>query len=242
MGGPARGPSPYPALVRRAHLLAVAVSAVLGVIAGVATGFVVDGNTVTSDPLGVGVPLVNQPCSGKSLLVVGMGGAQSAIASAVARAPGGGARYLDTRDSCRTAWNRPGHSASRYVAYVGPASSQQACDQRMSAGQKGLLVTQLKEGNTEPVQCLCYLDPASMLVLRTTPEPSTLESIYIRGLQDLLTHVGRYPPGHITGIYDIQTVNAVSQFQHDRGLPANGVVNADTWGRLQALACRKYNH
>jgi peptidoglycan hydrolase-like protein with peptidoglycan-binding domain len=226
--------------VRRAHLLAVAVSALLGVVAGVVGGFVVGGSPATSDPLGVGVPMVNQPCSGQALLVVGWGGSQSAVAAAVARAPEGGARYLDTHGSCRTAWNRPGHTASRYIAYVGPSETKQACQERVNAAQKGLLVTRLQDGNTDPVQCLCYFAPSAMPVLRTTPEPSTLESIYIRGVQDMLAHIGRNPPGHVTGIYDQQTVAAVSTFQHDRGLAANGVVGAETWGRLQAASCRKY--
>ena len=241
MGGPARGPSPYPSLVRRARLLAVAVSAVLGVIAGVATGFVVDGNTVTSDPLGVGVPLVNQPCQPKqSLLVVGWGGAQAAVAAAVSSVPDGTARYLDTRESCRTAWNRAGHTASRYVVYQGPYPTHEACQQRLTGGVQGHLVTRLTAGSTEPVQCLCYFPFTKMPVLRPNADTTTTDTIFIRALQDLLTHMGRNPPDHVTGVYDPQTQTAIKEFQQQHHGFANGDVNTPTWQDLQKQGCRLY--
>ena len=114
--------------MRPSSLLAVAVSAVVGAVCGVGGGLLIDNGPTYPDPLGVDVPLVNQPCQpNESLLVLGMGGTQSAIAAAVTNVPGAGARYLATRDSCDTAWNRAGHAAARYVAYHGPFSTSEAC-------------------------------------------------------------------------------------------------------------------
>jgi peptidoglycan hydrolase-like protein with peptidoglycan-binding domain len=227
--------------VRSASIVAVAASAVVGAACGVGGGLLIGNGTTHSDPLGVGVPFVNQPCQPReSLLVVGMGDARPAIAAAVTDQQGSGVRYLATRDSCTTAWNRAGHPASRYVVYQGPFSTRQACEQRMTEGIQGHLVTQLAKGNTEPVQCLCYISRTQMPVLRPTPDRTTSDTIFIRALQDLLVHLGRNLPGHVNGVYDLQTQAQVKVFQHQNNLLANGDVNADTWTRLRQLGCPHY--
>lgn len=224
--------------MRPASLLAVAVSAVVGAVCGVGGGLLIDNGPTYPDPLGVDVPLVNQPCQpNESLLVLGMGGTQSAIAAAVTNVPGAGARYLATRDSCDTAWNRAGHAAARYVAYQGPFSTSEACQRRMTESIQGHLVTRLTSGSPEPVQCLCYVAVAQMPILRQNPQPTTSDIIFIRALQDLLVHMGRLPPGHVTGHYDLLTQKAVEELQQERGLLANGDVNSDTWNNLKRLGC-----
>jgi peptidoglycan hydrolase-like protein with peptidoglycan-binding domain len=227
--------------VRPASLLAVVVSAIAGAVSGVAGGLLIDDKPSYPDPLGVGVSLVNQPCRAQeSLLVLGMGDTQAAIAAAVSSAPDADVRYLATGDSCHTAWNRAGHAASRYVVYQGPVSPTKACEQRMTAGIQGHLVTQLTAGSTEPVQCLCYFPYTQMPVLRPNADATTADSIFIRALQDLLTHMGRNPPDHVTGVYDVQTQTAIEDFQQQRNPPANGVVDADTWHNLQMFGCQRY--
>ena len=62
----------------RARVVAPVVAAVLGIGGGVATAIVVSadderGTTSFSDPLHLGIPLVDQSCSGESILVVGYG-------------------------------------------------------------------------------------------------------------------------------------------------------------------------
>lgn len=37
-----------------------------------------------------------------------------------------------------------------------------------------------------------------------------------------------------TGIYDLRTVNAVTQFQTDHGIPATGITNQTTWDLISA--------
>lgn len=227
--------------MRPTSLIAVAVSAVVGAACGVGGGLLINDKPSYPDPLGVGASLVNQPCQAKeSLLVLGMGDSQSAIAAAVANAPDSDVRYLTTGDSCHTAWNRAGHAASHYVVYQGPFSTSKACEQRMTAGIQGHLVTRLTAGSTEPVQCLCYFPYTQMPVLRTNADATTVNSIFIRALQDLLTHMGRNPPSHVTGVYDVPTQTAIEDFQQQRNPPATGVVNADTWHNLQRFGCKLY--
>jgi hypothetical protein len=227
--------------VRPASLLAVGVSAVLGVACGVGGALLIGGGPGYPDPLGVGASMVNQPCQpGKSLLVVGTGDVQPAIAEAVTSVQGSEVRYLATRDSCHTAWNRVGHPTSRYVAYQGPFSTRQACEQRMSQGIQGHLVAQLTTGATEPVQCLCQVSSSDLPVFRPNAETTTADIIFIRALQDLLTHMGRNPPGHLNGVYDLETQRAIERFQHQHGIFPNGDVNSGTWQQLRRNGCKRY--
>jgi peptidoglycan hydrolase-like protein with peptidoglycan-binding domain len=227
--------------VRPASLLAVAVSAIVGAVSGVAGGLLIDDKPSYPDPLGVGVPLVNQSCQAqKSLLVLGMGDTQSAVASALSDLAGSDLRYLATRDSCHTAWNRVGHAAARYVVYQGPLTTTAACQQRMTAGIQGHLVTRLTAGSTEPVQCLCYVAVTDMPVLRPTPTPTPADVIFIRALQDLLAHLDRKPPRHVTGRYDLRTQTAIEEFQQQNSLLATGMVTTRTWQKLKQHGCPLY--
>ncbi|MFL6113331.1 MAG: peptidoglycan-binding domain-containing protein [Catenulispora sp.] len=226
--------------MRSTPVLAVVASALVGIACGVAGGLALHENTSYPDPLGVGAPMVNQPCQDKSLLVVGMGDSRPAIAQAVADLQGSEVRYLATGDSCPTAWNRAGRPERTYVVYQGPFSTQQACEQRMTEGIQGHLVTQLTRGNTEPVQCLCYVSLTEMPMFRPSAATTTADSIFIRALQDLLTHLGRNPPNHRNGVYDVRTQTEIKDFQLQHAIRPNGVVNTDTWRSLRRLGCKRY--
>jgi peptidoglycan hydrolase-like protein with peptidoglycan-binding domain len=52
-----------------------------------------------------------------------------------------------------------------------------------------------------------------------------------RFLQTGLTILG-YTLGSIDGDFGPKTLNAVKQFQNDKGLSANGIVDNDTWSKL----------
>jgi peptidoglycan hydrolase-like protein with peptidoglycan-binding domain len=169
-----------------------------------------------------------------------MGDVQPAIAQAVTSVRGSDVRYLATRDSCRTAWNRIGHPTSRYVAYQGPFSTRQACEQRMTEGIQGHLVAQLTRGATEPVQCLCQVSFTQLPVFRPNAETTTPDIIFLRALQDLLAHMGRNPPGHVNGVYDLRTQRAIAGFQQQHGLVPNGDVNTETWQALRRIGCKRY--
>lgn len=226
--------------MRPAPLLAVLVSALLGVGLGVAGALATGGSHAVEDPLGLGIPLVNQGCSGESLIVIASGSQDSAFSDVPAAEPGS-VRYLATDRSCPTAWSQNGKNAQPYAAYQGPYSSlAEACAERMTVAHRGDFVTVLRRGDTQPVQCLCKLSYRPNPVLRSGAEESTLKAMYIFALQDLLAHLGRLPADHRTGHYDQQTIDAVKQYQHDTALPANGVVNTPTWHSIITRGCRRY--
>jgi Putative peptidoglycan binding domain len=219
----------------------VATSALLGVVTGVVGGLVVDRSDNTfSDPLGLGVPQVNQPCSGKTLLILARGNGAAQLGSTVATERG--ARYLDIGASCDTAWVDPGARVPRYAAYLGPFSSpNQACPERMTVARRGSTVTRLVSGATEPVQCLCYIDLASVPELRQGADVSDSTGIFVRAMQKLLTDLGLNPPKHQNGLYDLRTVQQIRQFQHDHALPVSGSTDTQTWQVLIDRGCRRHS-
>ena len=226
--------------MRPSSLLAVTLSAVLGVALGIGGGLALDkGPDAFKDPLSLGVPMVNQPCNGTFLLAVGKGGPTS-LAYGLSSNPGG--RYLDTRRSCPTVWSDSTRPTPRWVAYLGPYSSgAQACADRMTADHKGTTVTQLKSGNTDTVHCVCYLDFRSMPTLRTGMAAGITDSMWTRALQNMLVDMGLAKKSDTTGVYDLTTAAHVRQLQRDNNVGATGVVDADTWHVLQGQACPLYD-
>ena len=93
----------------RARLIAPLVAAVLGISGGIATALVVPGDedepraSTYNDPLHLDIPLVDQDCTGESLLVVGYGDTVASLGSAASGFKSKGARYLRSDDSCPTA-------------------------------------------------------------------------------------------------------------------------------------------
>jgi hypothetical protein len=228
--------------VRPRTLTALLASAVLGVVCGVSGGlFAAAHDSSYADPLGLGVAMVDQPCTdapgGDPLLVVATGDTSAALAGAVAEAPDS-TRYLDITRSCDTVWVTD-TDTPRYAAYLGPFPHvQQACEKRMTAAHRGDLVTQLHTGATAPVECACYLSYATMPVLRSGMDATPVAGIYIRSLQHLLLALGEPAVSHSKGTYDEQTIEQVRRVQDQvLRLPATGIVDAATWHALQTQAC-----
>jgi murein L,D-transpeptidase YcbB/YkuD len=212
---------------------------VLGLVGGVVGALVI--HRSGPDPLGLGVPLVNQSCTGKSLLVTSSGTATPALASAVAEDPDH-VHYLEVAHSCATAWKQDGRQAVGYVTYLGPFSSvSQACQLRMTAAHRGDQVTRLHAGNLDVVQCLCYLDFATMPQLREGMDVSVRTGIYVRALQDVLMTMKMLPAADVTGLYDPATVAQVRALQKANALSQNGVVDAATWHTVQNRGCKFYS-
>ena len=128
--------------MRPSTLLAVAVSAALGIGLGIVGGLLTDPEPRTfPDPLALGIPFRNQPCDGRVLLTVGRGGAGQ-LGEAVARNQDLDVSYLATDRSCRTVWKPDPGTTPPYVAYVGPFSNRRdACDAQFRAGHVGGVVT-----------------------------------------------------------------------------------------------------
>jgi hypothetical protein len=233
--------------VRTASLLAVATSAVLGVALGVGGGLMLDdgkqpppthgssqdpGKTF-ADPLSLGVPMVNQPCTGAFVLSIGKGDGASALGAKVAANPHA-AHYLDTRKSCDVPWRVNDQPDPRWVAYLGPyRSGAQACQARMTPEHQGSTVTRLEHGANNPIRCLCYLDYRSMPRLQTGMTPGVTDTMWTHALQNLMIDLGRAPRSSSTGFYDEATAAQVRRVQAERDLPTTGVVDPSTWLALQ---------
>jgi hypothetical protein len=229
--------------VRARSVLLVAASAVLGVVCGVGVGVATQNSTSYADPLGVGFPMRNLPCNSDTLLVLGGGPTASAVSAAAGHADGADVRYLETASSCRTSWMPEGVKPPRYlvyVAYPGDSGRTDACAVRMTTAHHGDRVVWLKQGNTTLVHCLCWHVTATMPVLREGMELSTLDSMYISALQNLLHVIGLRQADTTNGQYDAATIGAVRRFQAGDHLVANGVVGAGTWSALVKRGCRDY--
>lgn len=216
----------------------MALSAALGVAGGIVGGHLLKSGPAGPDPLGLGIPMVNQQCTGKSLLVTAWGTSVPPLAAAVAEDPSH-VRYLDITHSCATAWKTSGTLDTGYATYLGPYPTvSQACQTRMTAEHRGDLVTRLLAGTAAPVQCLCYLDYATMPTLRPGMEITTLDGIYIRALQQLLVTLGLNQPDHLEGVYDAETQSQIKKFQAGANLRQSGSVGVDTWHALLNQGCR----
>jgi hypothetical protein len=226
--------------VRRSRILALVVSATLGVVGGAVTATVL-GDPAQSDPLGLGVPLVNQQCTGQSLLITAWGTTTNALAPAVAN-DSAHTRYLEVAGSCPTAWKQKGTRTDGYISYLGPYPSvAAACRVRMTGAHRGDLVTKLERGNQAQVPCLCYIDSAQNPELTPDTVVDAEQGIFVRALQELLTEGGLNPPGHLSGLYDAETVHEIKTFQRDKAsLPVTGTVDTATWKALVGSICHLY--
>ena len=225
--------------MRPAPLLAVTVSAVIGVALGVAGGLMLDrGHDTFPDPLALGVPLHNQPCTGGVLLLVGHGFVASELAHSVAENLSDGVAYLDTRQSCPTAWNGGERPVPDYVTYLGPFDTNaKACNLRMNAAHRGSQVTVLKARTPDPVQCLCFVQLA-MPTLHPGMSNDGVNGIWIRQVQSMLIDLGLASDEDATGFYDHTTATRIRAFQRFHKINPTGVLNHDTWEVLLTQGCQ----
>lgn len=220
---------------RAARSLAVLVSAVLGIAGGVAAGVAL-GHDDYPDPLGLDAPLINQPCqANEALLVLANSDNASGLGSDVAAYPD--ARYLETANSCDTAWRDESKDTQAYTAYLGPMTRFSACAQQMTGEHVGDRVTMLESGTTELVQCLCYVSNLGAPKLRLNQDMDARQIVYLRALQQLLTSMGRRPDVPRTDVYSSDTAEEVKQFQQYVGHAPTGTLDAQTWKRLQGRGC-----
>ena len=226
--------------MRPSSLLAVAASAVLGVALGIGAGLALDrGPTTFADPLALGIPFHNQPCGTGVLFTVGRGGVGQ-VGAAVTANHGLDLRYLATRQSCPTRWTLNDGQAPPYVAYVGPFDSRPAaCDAQFTAGQRGGIVTTLRAEATDTVHCLCSVTLAPP-ILKPGMGTEGTDGVWLRQLQSLLVDMGRATQADATGSYDVTMATEIRDFQRDQGLPATGVVDQATWGKLTLQGCKLY--
>lgn len=229
--------------MRTRKLLAVVLAAVLGIVCGTATAFLFPSNAGVSagehaDPLGIGIPMLNQTCTDKSLILVNWGDSATPLGPAVSRK---GAHYLQTARSCDTDWKYHGPTTT-YAAYLGPFDTPtEACRIRMTPEYKGTFVTRLHDGNTDFVQCACYLDFHTMPRIVPGATITATTGMWTRALQQMLYDIDYTTTHHNTGVLAGQTLAAVRRLQVAQALEPTGIVDAETWSSLLQQACRLYS-
>ncbi|MDX6372683.1 MAG: hypothetical protein QOD98_1671 [Nocardioidaceae bacterium] len=236
----------------RARVIAPLVAAVLGIGGGVATALVMPGDdhgrpATSSDPLHLGIPLVDQDCSGKSLLVIGYGETVAPLSSAIANSSEKALRYLRSDASCATTLGPVDKAAPEYVVYSGPYDDRrEPCEVRMSGAESGSFVTVLRSGNQQLVKCPCEIPGSAAPRLFLGMDPDQSEALWIRGLQAMFNDDDptTLPHTAITGKYDQRTSDLVAGFQdHAPGkVTERGTVEEVTWGILTDRLCRNYDY
>jgi hypothetical protein len=243
--------------------IALLLSALVGIAAGVVLGFSSTGNSppgsadpddpspsssasgTPQDPLGIGASLVNQDCTTKKILVVGSGSGSGELSNAVSANPPGEVKYLKTSDSCDTFYGPDGATTPpEYVVYLGPFDSNaEPCGLRMSVDHKDDAVTSLKKGQDTFVPCLCVLRPKTFPKLTVGMEASTLDGIYTRALQEMLLDAQSITADHVTGRYDEYTAREVEKLQKLNALSPSsyGRVNTPTWIQIRDRGCIAYD-
>ena len=238
----------------RARVVAPLVAAILGIGGGVATAIVVpvdddaDGPRF-SDPLHLGIPLVDQDCTGASLLVVGYGNSVAPLGTAVADNGREGVRYLRSDDSCATVIGPEEAETPTYAVYLGPYETlQEPCELRMTPDHRADFVTVLRSGNQTLVKCPCAL-PAASAPDDLKPGMTEFTAERRCGSGPCSAMLNDYDPKKfrrtaITGKYDAATVARVTEIQHEQsGVPTtDGVLDEATWRILTDRICRIYDY
>lgn len=233
-------------------MVAPLVAAVLGIGGGVATALVVSADdepaaTASSDPLHLGIPLVDQDCSGEALLVIGYGNTVAPLSSAVANSSAEGLHYLSSDGSCATVLGPEGKPTPSYVVYRGPFDSRsEPCRIRLSGDESGSFITVLRSGNQHLVKCPCEIPSSEAPRLFLHMDPDQQEVLWIRGLQGMFADDDpqAFPRSAITGDYDQTTSDRVAFYQDDAPgkVTERGTVDATTWGLLTDRLCRNYDY
>jgi hypothetical protein len=252
----------------RARVIAPLVAAVLGICGGVATAIVEPGDDPTTpdhatatnepspsddtkpvaDPLHLGIPLVNQGCTGEALLIIGYGSTRAPLSSAVANTNPKGLQYLRGTGSCKTVLGPEGKPRPAYVVYRGPFDNRRdPCETRMSGDESGSFVTVLRSGNTQLVKCACEIPTSEAPRLSLDmAAPDQAEALWIRGLQSMFNDDDpeRFPHAAITGQYDEPTAARVTLFQENAPgkVTEPGVTDRTTWGIITDRLCRNYDY
>jgi hypothetical protein len=229
------------------RIAAVVVSLLLGGIAGLTAAALQhgDGGSTARDPLRVGIPMVNQACTGDSVLVIGRGDNRAALRTSIVNAvEADQAHYLEVARSCDTAWTRSTSGSPDYVVYLGPyPDASAACEVRMTTDHLGDSVTRLAAGNETSVKCPCQLPSASMPTLRPGMHASGLETMWVKQLQGMLVAIHRLREKvDQTGVYDQKTQAQVRDIQAAHEQPTTGVLDATTWSLVLGRACQQYDY
>jgi hypothetical protein len=235
----------------RARVLAPLLAAVLGIAGGVTTALATHSadpglDPASGDPLHLGIPLIQQGCTGESITVLGYGDNAAALTPAVANADQGSARYLESARSCDTLYGSTKDPHPTYVVYAGPYDAPaEPCATRMEGADNRGSVTRLRSGNQDFVKCSCVLKKTVGPQLRVGMDADARDVTWIRLLQVMLHDATpqAFPGTEVTGRYDQATADQVAAYQarSPGKLTTPGVVDATTWGILNDRLCPNYS-
>ena len=238
----------------RAGLRAPLVAALIGVVAGTATAIVTveasDGDPdepQTTDPLGLGIPLVRYGCTGEGLLVLGYGDTSGALRQAKAGHDDLDLSYVETAESCDTVFGAERFTTKPTYAVVAgpyPADLVEPCNLRMTPEHRGDFVTALRDGNQISVKCGCVLDASVAPPLSLGMDATETDVVWIRSLQQMLSDANekQFPEERVTGVYDQPTSDRVRDYQQVSSVRTEpGEVDEETWNLLQGRICDIYD-
>jgi hypothetical protein len=219
---------------------ALVLAAVLGSAGGITTALW--SGVDPQDPLGLGVPLENLPCTGQTVIIVGEGESSPALSHSVA--DWDGVRYLETAKSCPTVYPLVRGELPTYVAYLPPyASAKGACEDRMTAQHRGDFTTRLIEGNVDSVNCACELDVATLPEFGEGQPPTTVSGMWVNLYQNMLDDLGVLELRQVQpGIFDEEMIRITREFQTDGGVSPTAIADEDTWRLLRDKACDRYRY
>ena len=242
----------------RARVVAPLVAAILGIGGGVATALVVPGDddarrpSTSSDPLHLGIPLVDQDCTGESLLVVGYGNSVAPLEHRRRQQrPEGRSATCAATSSCDTVLGPEGKPSAGVRRLPRPLRRPQPepCEMRMTGDESGSFVTVLRSGQRAAGQVPLRAAGAARLrelFARHGPRPSEA-AVWIRGLQSMLND---YDPERLPAHRDHRRVRRADGrpgrrvYQDDAPGRSTepGVVDDATWGILTDRLCRNYDY
>ena len=193
------------------------------------------------DPLGVGAPLLNQPCEGQVLVVLASSGVPSTYVSDLTAETDDvpETKYLRTDQSC-DAFYPDLDGQPIYAMYIGPFDSiQEACAERIAAGVPDAYVRTLESGRRKPDVCSCQDDPTELprISVRNASDGSNDLQLRVADLQRLLGYAGYDVGTDDIGVFDPATQATVQDFQRDTGLRVDGWVGPLTWDALMSAGC-----
>jgi hypothetical protein len=239
--------------------IALLISALVGIAAGVTLGISTgsagspakgpggrtgspSASAGSGDPLGLGIPLQNLPCSGGKILVVGYGdSADGEMYNAASTDED--AKYLETAKSCNTLYGELNQVPPTYVVYLGPFdSTKDACAEQMTPLHSRDTVTNVKSGVKVHVPCLCVLEPATFPRLKPGMDATTRDGVYIKALQQLLADIDLLGRTKVTGRYDKATAKVIGQLQALNAITPKTpkTVDVQTWLAVRDRGCLSY--
>ncbi|UUW96558.1 peptidoglycan-binding domain-containing protein [Pimelobacter simplex] len=196
------------------------------------------------DPLGVGYPLRNQPCSDGFIVVLASAEGASPAATvqdALDRFPRAeGRAYLDPARSCRNLSHLTYKVNLARVPYIGPyPDAVAACQARMAVADTTTYVIEVAQDATTATFCACSYDDAALPLLNRVDDsaPRGDNRFWTLELQYMLWEAGYNPQRLVPGKFGSQTAGFVSALQGDNGLDRTGAMDAATWRALKARAC-----